>query len=377
MLIEEFKAGRYEQGYDYKYFVPAFINHNWNWKDSSLSLLLEKASIKLGELNSYARLVPNVSLFIQLHVTKESVISSRIEGTQTGIDDALLPVEEINEKKRDDWQEVRNYSKAMNYAIKEMEKLPLSSRLIKNIHRILLEGVRGKHKLPGEFRASQNWIGGATLKDAVFIPPAHHLVNNLMSDLEQFIHNQRLEVPDLIKIGIIHYQFETTHPFLDGNGRIGRLLITLYLINKNILQQPLLYLSEFFEKNKRLYYDNLTFVREKNDLLHWLKYFLAGIEETSVKASQTLTKILAQKEEFEQTLRSKAGRRTASAITLLNYLYENPVIKIKDVEKNCSLTKKSANGLVNFMMQQNIIEEISGKTRNRVFLFKKYLDLFK
>ena len=377
MFLEEFKAGKFKQGYEYKYFVPELINKRWSWKDNSLSQLLEKASISLGELNSYARLVPNVSLFIQLHVTKEAVISSRIEGTQTGMDEALLPAEEISEEKRDDWHEVKNYSLAMNKAIKKLHDIPLSGRMLKDTHAILLKGVRGKQKQPGEFRNSQNWIGGASLKDAVFIPPAHHLVPELMSDLEKFVHNEQIQVPDLIKIGIIHYQFETIHPFLDGNGRIGRLLITLYLVSKNILQQPLLYLSEFFEKEKRLYYDNLTLVREKNDLLQWLKYFLVGIDQTAKRASRTLNEILKLKEKTENKIRTKAGRRTNSAMKLFSHLFLTPLVNVKDVEKICSLTKKSANSLVNFMMELDILKEISGKTRNRLFIFKNYIELFK
>ena len=376
MLIEKFNAGYYEKGYEYNYFVPNPINRQWKWEDSALSNLLEKASISLGELNAYARLVPNVSLFIQLHVTKEAVISSKIEGTQTGMDEALLPVEEISKEKRNDWQEVQNYSRSMNEAINQLNHLPLSTRIIKNTHRVLLEGVRGRHKLPGEFRTSQNWIGGASLNDAVFIPPAHHLVNDLMSDLEKFVHNKDLSIPDLIKIGIIHYQFETIHPFLDGNGRMGRLLITLYLISANILQKPLLYLSEFFDKNRNLYYDNLTRVREKNDLLQWLKYFLTGINQTAKNASDTLNKVLNLKDDTENLIRNKAGRRTDSAIALLLKLFEYPVVKVKDVERVCNLTKKSANSLAKFMVDYGILEEVSGKTRNRLFLFRKYIELF-
>lgn len=376
MFIEKFNAGYYEKGYNYNYFVPNPINRQWKWEDSALSHLLEKASISLGELNAYARLVPNVSLFIQLHVTKEAVISSKIEGTQTGMDEALLPVEEISKEKRNDWQEVQNYSRAMNEAINQLNHLPLSTRIIKGTHRVLLEGVRGRHKLPGEFRTSQNWIGGASLNDAVFIPPAHHLVNDLMSDLEKFIHNKDLTIPDLIKIGIIHYQFETIHPFLDGNGRIGRLLITLYLISANILQKPLLYLSDFFDKNRGLYYDNLTRVRVENDLLKWLKYFLTGIDQTAKSASDTLNKVLTLKDDTENMIKNIAGRRTDSAIVLLLKLFEYPVVKVKDVERICNLTKKSANSLVKFMMDYGILEEISGKTRNRLFLFRKYIELF-
>lgn len=377
MDIEAFKSGRLEKGFNYSYFVPELINRQWEWKDPQLSTLLEKASISLGELNSYARLVPNIDLFIQLHVTKEAVISSRIEGTQTNIDEALMPEEEISPERRNDWLEVRNYSAAMSDAIKELEQLPLSSRLLCKAHERLLAGVRGEHKMPGEFRTSQNWIGGASLSDAAFIPPAHTYVNELIGDLEKFLHNENIHVPALIRIGIAHYQFETIHPFLDGNGRIGRLMITLYLVSQKILHQPLLYLSVFFEKNKSLYYNNLTRVREKNDLMHWLKYFLIGVDETARQASNTLSDILKLKEQFEKTIRGVAGRRTHSALALLTHLFKEPFINVKQAEGICDLSTKAANDLVNLFAQQGILKEISGKTRYRLFIFAPYVDLFK
>ena len=377
MLIEAYKSGRIEKGLQYSYFVPELINLQWEWQDPQLGTLLEKASISLGELNSFARLVPNIDLFIQLHVTKEAVISSRIEGTQTNIDEALMPEEEISPERRNDWLEVRNYSEAMKNAIKELEHIPLSSRLLCKTHERLLSGVRGKHKMPGEFRNSQNWIGGASLSDAVFIPPAHTYLNELMGDLENFLHNENIHVPALIRIGIAHYQFETIHPFLDGNGRIGRLLITLYLVSQKILHQPLLYLSVFFEKNKSLYYDNLTRVREKNDLMHWLKYFLTGMDETARQSSNTLSDILKLKEQLENAMRNAAGRRTQSALILLTHLFKEPFISVRQAEEICNLSKKAANDLVSLFAQQGILKEISGKTRYRLFLFESYLNLFK
>jgi len=377
MLIEAYKSGRIEKGLQYSYFVPETINLQWEWQDPQLGTLLEKASISLGELNSFARLVPNIDLFIQLHVTKEAVISSRIEGTQTNIDEALMPEEEISPERRNDWLEVRNYSEAMKNAIKELEHIPLSSRLLCKTHERLLSGVRGKHKMPGEFRNSQNWIGGASLSDAVFIPPAHTYLNELMGDLENFLHNENIHVPALVRIGIAHYQFETIHPFLDGNGRIGRLLITLYLVSQKILHQPLLYLSVFFEKNKSLYYDNLTRVREKNDLMHWLKYFLTGMDETARQSSNTLSDILKLKEQLENAMRNAAGRRTQSALILLTHLFKEPFISVRQAEEICNLSKKAANDLVSLFVQQGILKEISGKTRYRLFLFESYLNLFK
>jgi Fic family protein len=377
MDIETYKSGHLEKVLNYSYFVPALINRQWEWKDPQLGTLLEKASISLGGLNSFARLVHNIDLFIQLHVSKEAVISSRIEGTQINIDEALMPEEEISPEKRNDWLEVRNYSEAMKSAIKELEHIPLSSRLLCKTHERLLSGVRGEHKMPGEFRRSQNWIGGASLSDAVFIPPAHTYVNELMGDLENFLHNENIQVPALIRTGIAHYQFETIHPFLDGNGRIGRLLITLYLVSQKILHQPLLYLSVFFEKNKSLYYDNLTRVREKNDLVHWLKYFLTGVDETAQQASNTLSDILKLKEQIENSVREAAGRRAHSALVLLTHLFKEPFINVKQAEGICNLSTKAANDLVNMFVKQGILKEISGKTRYRFFLFAQYVNLFK
>ncbi len=374
--VEEFVSGHKERGIGYSFFVPEKINCQWIWSDSSLNILLEKASLQLGQLNSFARLVPNIDLFIQLHVTKEAVDSSRIEGTQTNVEEALLPIEDIDPERRDDWYEVKNYSEAMNAALLELDRLPLSSRLLRNTHRILLQGVRGQHKLPGEFRSSQNWIGGASLADAVFIPPSHTYLHELMGDLENFLHNEDIQVPALIRIGIAHYQFETIHPFLDGNGRIGRLLITLYLVSAGYLDKPLLYLSSFFEENKALYYDNLTRVRDKNDLLQWLKYFLVGIEKTSKTACDTLGKILGLKEKYEIEIRTTLGRKVTSGLTLMSALFQNPVIRVKDVQIICRLSPKAAGELVADFEKLGILKELTGFSRNRTFVFSDYLSLF-
>jgi len=374
--LEKYQAGHFEKNLGYKYFVPSAINDEWTWKTPALNLLLEKAAIKLGELNSYARLVPNIDLFIQLHVTKEAVVSSHIEGTKTNMDEALLPVEEIHPERRDDWQEVNNYIRALNNAIKELKSLPISSRLLKETHKILLQSVRGEHKLPGEFRTSQNWIGGTSLHDAVFIPPSQHLVNELMSDLEKFLNNDEINVPLLIRIAIAHYQFETIHPFLDGNGRIGRLMITLFLVSEGILDKPLLYPSLYFEKNKSLYYDNLSNVRTKNDMLQWIKYFLVGIEQSAAKAVETLSNILKLKESIEKEINSNFGRRSNSAHTLVHFLFKDPVISIDKAAKECNLSFKAANDLVALMQKSNYLKELTKQSRNRIFIFEPYLKIF-
>ena len=374
--LEQYQSGQYQKGYEYRYFLPSSINDEWVWQAPQVNRLLEKAAVRLGELNSFARLVPNINLFIQLHVTKEAVVSSRIEGTQTNMREAVLPESEILPEHRNDWREVQNYTQALNQAINDLKTLPLSSRLLKQTHAILLQSVRGEHKMPGEFRTSQNWIGGHSLADAAFIPPHHQHVNDLMGDLEHFLHNQDIHVPALIRIAIAHYQFETIHPFLDGNGRIGRLLIPLFLVSEGILDKPLLYLSSYFEKNKGLYYDNLMVVREKNDMLQWLKYFLVGIELTASLAVSTLSDIITLKAKLEQDLQANFGRRAASAQLLLNALFIQPATSVDAVQKICDTSYKTANELVAQMCKHGILQEITGQTRNRVFIFAEYLAIF-
>jgi len=374
--LEKYSSGHFEKGFGYEFFVPTSINSEWYWKTSRINKLLEKAAVKLGELNSFARLVPNIDLFIQLHVTKEAVISSRIEGTQTNMDEALLPLEEIKPERKNDWQEVNNYVDALNMAVAELQRLPVSSRLLKKTHKILLESVRGEHKHPGEYRSSQNWIGGSSLADAVFVPPQHQLVVSMMGDLEHFLNNERIDVPALIRIAIAHYQFETIHPFLDGNGRIGRLMITLFLVSERILDKPLLYLSQYFENNKALYYDNLTRVRTHSDMLQWIKYFLVGVEQTATKAVDTLTKIISLKETMEAEINLTFGRRSNSALILLNSLFQNPVTTIDKASKICELSYKAANDLVKLMQEREFLKELTGQSRNRIFILDPYLEAF-
>ena len=374
--LENFNAGHYEDGYGYKYFVPNTINHQWVWNNPTINHLLEKAALKLGELNSFSKLVPNIDLFIQLHVTKEAVVSSRIEGTQTRIDEALLPETEIKEERRDDWKEVQNYIRAINDAISSLESLPISCRLIRNTHKLLLNSVRGEHKLPGQFRTSQNWIGGKSLADAKFIPPTHQLVGELMGDLEKFLNNDQIQIPALLKIAIVHYQFETIHPFLDGNGRIGRLLITLFLVKEKILDKPLLYLSTFFENPKDLYYENLSAIRTKNDMAQWIKYFLVGIEQTASTAVNTLSSIIQFKSSAEDKIRSSYKSRSTNAIILLHSLLENPYITVDKAATICDITYNSANTLVKMMVKDNLLKEITGQSRNRFFVCHSYISLF-
>lgn len=310
-----------------------------------------------------------------MHIFKEAVVSSRIEGTRTNIEEALVAEKDIDPEKRDDWQEVNNYVLAMNKAIEELKDLPLSNRLIRNTHQILLSSGRGEYKTPGEFRQSQNWIGGASLLDAVFVPPSHTELPDLLSDLEKFLNNNELKIPHIIRIAIAHYQFETIHPFLDGNGRIGRLLITLYLVASGVLEKPLLYLSEFFDKHRSLYYDNLTLVRTKNDLTQWIKFFLTGVITTAENSVETLSKIMNLKIACEGQI-IELGKRSKHAMSFFQHLFTKPVITVNDVQNITNLSPKAANDLVSSFVFLNILKESTGYQRNRVFIFYSYLDLF-
>lgn len=372
--MENFNSGKYiNQGY-FKSFYPNPINKIWQITDMQIFTLLSKADRHLGRLDMYSEYV-NLDLYVSMHIAKEATQSSKIEGTQTNMEDAFLNKEDIAHEKRDDWEEVQNYIAAMNEAVKMLHSLPFSSRLIKQAHKILLQGVRGENKLPGIYRTSQNWIGGVSLNDAVFIPPNHNLINDLMSDLEKFANDDLNQMPDLLKIAIIHYQFETIHPFLDGNGRVGRLLITLYLVSKGILKQPILYLSDFFERNRMLYYDNLMRVRTNNDLGQWLKFFLTGIIETAQKGVETFDGILQLQKEIEEKLKILKGR-AADAKLLMDYLYTRPIIYANKVNEVIGKSPASAYKLLRDLQELEVIDEITGSERGRLYAFSNYLNLF-
>jgi len=375
MDILNFISGRLVNQTDYKSFSPYSINHEWIISSPEINVLLAEANRLIGELNAFSQLIPDVDFFISMHILKEATTSSRIEGTKTNMEEALVKIEDINPEKRDDWAEVQNYINAINSSVKELEVLPISTRLIKNTHKILLSGVRGKHKVPGDFRTSQNWIG-ATLKDAIFIPPHFSEISDLMSDLEKFIHNEEIKVPHLIKIAIVHYQFETIHPFLDGNGRLGRLLITLFLVSTGVLKKPALYLSDFFEKNKSYYYDNLMVVRTSNNLVQWIKFFLVGIIETSNSSIQVFKNIIELRRKMETLKLPKLGSKINKGFALLNYLYQKPIIEPKEISENLKIHPATANRLINQFVEMEIISELTGYKRNRKYIFKEYFEIF-
>lgn len=377
MNIADFRAGRYENRYEYQAFLPERVCHEWVVADPELSDLLGRADRALGELNAFSQLIPDIDFFIRMHVAKEATQSSRIEGTQTNIEDAFKDADDLNPEQRHDWAEVQNYIRAINTAIAALETLPLSSRLLRETHAVLMAGVRGERKQPGEFRVSQNWVG-VSLKNAVFVPPHHEHLPELMSDLERFLHADDMFVHPLVRIAIAHYQFETIHPFLDGNGRLGRLMISLYLASKGLLHKPALYLSDYFERNKTAYIDHLMAVRQGNHLREWLVFFMFGVEETARASASVFRAVLDLKQRIEREVLPRfSARRQNNAQALMRQLYARPVIDVKGAMEISGVSTNTAAALIDDMVTFGVLAEVTGQRRNRLFVFRDYLDIFR
>lgn len=358
----------------YKAFVPKPLIYPIKW-ENQLHQLISDAALALGRLDGITEILPDVDFFIFMYIRKEATLSSQVEGTQATFSDILKAEAKIEDAEiHKDVDEIKNYIVAMNYGLKRLKDFPLSGRLIREIHALLLKGVRGENKYPGEFRTTQNWVGGATLKTARYIPPPSHEMNACLDNLEKFIHNNN-ELPVLVKIALIHAQFETIHPFLDGNGRIGRLLITFYLCQQGTLSKPLLYLSEYFKQHRSEYYDRLDAYHEKDDIEGWLKFFLEGVSITADKAVATTRKILKLREKDMHKVMG-LGRSSENGKKVLDYLYKSPYVQIKNVEAITGLKNPNALALVNKLEKADILEEFTGKIRNKIFAYRDYLKLF-
>ena len=364
MKIESYKSGEYIERENYKYFLPSFINHTFTWDDEVINVLLEKASFKIGELNGYTHYIPDIEPVINMFINKEAIASSRIEGITVDINDYLYTKEDSKELKS-----VRNLVNAFNVGFSKERKCVFFLELIKESHRDLFPYNGGAYK------QEENWIGGNSINNAIYVPPARENLSDLMIDLEKFLNNEEINVPTLIKIAIAHYQFETIHPFFDGNGRIGRLMIPLFFVSKGILDKPLLYMSSFFEKNRSLYYDKLTYTRTHNDLNQWIKYFLNGIIETCEESINTLSKVIKLKEEYENKI-LKLGRRAENAKKLLILLFSDPIVSVTDVSIKLDVSFKTANELLQLFQDENMLKEITNGKRDRLFSFSEYITLF-
>ena len=372
------RAGRYvKQTAGYSAFIPAPLPPDPPLRlDAELASLLSAADQALGRLDGVATILPNPDLFVAMYVRQEAVLSSQIEGTQSTLEDVLQF--EVDAKGREfpkDVEEVVNYVRAMNHGLKRLPALPLSLRLIREIHAELLRGVRGAQRTPGEFRKSQNWIGPAncTLATATFVPPPVAEMHQTLDNLEKFLH--QTDLPVLIHCGLAHAQFETIHPFLDGNGRVGRLLITFLLCQRGVLRQPLLYLSHYLKAHRAQYYDRLMAIRNDGDWEGWIRFFLRGVAEVSREAVDTAQALLGLREKHRQRI-AQEGERSAQGIQLLEMLYEHPIVTVRMVETRLECAYVTANKLVEQFVRLGFLEEMTGYQRNRRFRYAPYLALF-
>jgi Fic family protein len=346
--------------------------------DEELQVLLSDADRALGRLDGSIQTLPDADLFVLMYIRKEAVLSSQIEGTQSSLVDVLEAEANILDADRPgDVGEVINYIDALKYGIQRLETLPVSTRLIREVHSRLMTGVRGQERNPGEIRTSQNWIGpgGSSLNDAAFIPPPPHEVQNALSALEQFIHSSST-LPVLLRIGMVHTQFETIHPFLDGNGRVGRLLTTLLLCEQRVLSQPVLYISHYLKANRQSYYEMLQAVRDQGAWEQWLKFFLRGIRAVSDEATETARRIVGLREAHRKLITTSFGRAAGTGMTLLEDLFRHPVVNVNYVAGLLNMTHAGANNLVRRMVEAGVLIEITGQPRNRAFQYGPYVSLF-
>ena len=359
---------------NYECFVPHDLKYLKLNIDGELQNLINRAYLLLGRLDGMATTLPDINLFVSMYVQKEAVISSQIEGTQASLID-VLQKDRKNEKIKDT-EEIVNYIKATNYAFKRLEELPLCMRLIKATHSILLSGVRGNEKSPGEFRKSQNWIGyaGCKLNTASFVPPAPGEMEKSLTDLEKYIHEDSF-IPNLIKIALIHYQFETIHPFLDGNGRMGRLLIVLFLKERGLIEYPVLYLSYFFKKNRNRYYELLNNVRVKGEFEEWIKFFIKGICEISEDAISSIQKIIELKKADIEKIRNIPKGNISNLLLIYDYLLRHPFLETEDIRRLSDLSKPTVNKLLETLIELEILELVEEKKRYKQYVYRKYVDI--
>jgi Fic family protein len=374
------RAGRYLiQSTGYSAFIPAALPPTPPVQIlGELQRLLSDADRGLGRLDGSVQTLPNPDLFVYMYVRKEAVLSSQIEGTESSLQDLLAAeADALRDGQPRDVAEVVNYVRAMNYGLARLVDLPVSVRLIREIHAELLRGVRGSLLAPGELRRTQNWIGGGgcTLGEATFVPPPPHEVPVSLGALETFLHRQD-DMPLLVKIGLAHVQFETIHPFLDGNGRVGRLLITLLLCERGVLSKPVLYLSHYFKRHRQEYYECLQAVRESGNFERWLTFFLRGVAEVSVEAARTARQILELRERHRRAITEHLGRAAGNGHRVLERLYEHPIVSVKNVQALLGITFAGANQIVQRLVELSVLSEITGQARHRRFRYDAYVRLF-
>ncbi|PHS20864.1 MAG: cell filamentation protein Fic [Robiginitomaculum sp.] len=378
-MDKEQRVGKYIKcsvgGENYNAYVPQNLPPKPALNMEELYPLLDQANTALGRLDGMSMVLPDSSLFLYMYVRKEAVLSSQIEGTQSSLSDLLLfETDQAPGAPMDDVTEVSNYVAAMDHGLERLKGFPLSLRLIREIHAKLMDGSRGSNKMPGEFRTSQNWLGGSRPSIARFVPPPPERLMETLGEFEKFLHDETIKLPVLIKVALAHVQFETIHPFLDGNGRLGRLLITFILCVEGVLKEPLLYLSLYFKSNRQAYYDHLQSVRETGDWEGWIKFFLTGVVDTANQATETAQAILKLFKKDRARIENE-GKPTAAILTIHNYFQKHPISNTTNIKEACGVSLPTVLRALTTLEEYKIIREITGKDRHKVFVYREYLNI--
>ncbi|MCF8715464.1 Fic family protein [Joostella atrarenae] len=372
--MDDYKAGSYIIHRRYVNFQPTFINKEWLINNREVLSLLSKADRQVGRLDMFSEYV-NMDMFVNMHIFKEVVQSSNIDGAYLTLEEAFMKKEDLAEDKKGAWQAVRDCVSATNKSINSLKNQSLQASLIKEAHKTLSGKNKAKEFMPGEYRRTQNWIGGSSVIHASFVPPTHKSIDYLMEDLLAFGNDKSNALPDLLKVALIHYQFETIHPFVDGNGKIGRLLIVLNLMDEKLIRLPILYFSDYLQRNKDEYFRSLNKVRKDNDLQQWLKFFLKGIAEVAKDGAGNLNKILQMQRLVNRAV-NKLDESSDEVKKVVAFLYLNPVIDVNDVVELINVSEERANTIIKTLVELGILCHIDRVSRVEVYSFKKYIDLF-
>lgn len=375
MKLEEYKSGMYTRIDDVRAFILTKIEYKWEWQDPALSKLLAEASRLIGELNMYSLLTPETETYMKMGLKADGVKSCKIEGINVNLQD-LMYLKEDEKEKQNDIEEVNNYIEAMNYGIEKVkEGQKLSTKLITDIHKLLMQGARGKDKNPGRLRITQVCMEENFENNADFVPSAHTEIIECLTDFEKFINNDETEVPELVKVAILHYQFESIRPFSAGNGSTGRILVPLYLESKKILEKPCIYLSDYFEKNKDAYFAKLARVRTNSDMIGWIKFFLEAVIDAIKSQKEKFIKLKELKKEVEQAIETLSVKDD-NGKKVFDVLYDTPIASRKKILEISRMKPSTLNTIINELLEKNMIEEITGQGRNQVFAFRKYINVF-
>lgn len=376
MKLEDYKVGRYIRMEGYRSLILSKINYDWEWEDSKLSLLVAEANRLIGEISIYSKLLPNVDVYIKMLSRIEANSSNRIEGAKTTIEEELLGEDNIEEEKKEDLARAKRYIEAINHGAERIKDGGnVCTKLMKELHKILMQEEDIDHKLIGKVRNMQNWVGGDSIENAEYVPPPYTEIEECLADFEEFANNEEIDTPHIVKLAILHYQFETIHPFLGGNGKIGRMIIPFYMKSKGMLNKPCLYLSEYLEKNKDRYFEELMNVRDKNNIIDWIKFFLESVIQTAKLTEKRFEKLSKFYDEIEN-LALDLPVKPENAFRVINVLFEEPIIDRTKLGELAGVKEGTMRTIINSLTEMGVIDKINGNDKSKIIVFKEYMDIF-